>query len=64
MKISTKSKSSKSYTKCWICDDTSVDGDVKVKVNVILLENMEVLPIGIVILRSDKILKFLLCFTI
>ena len=31
MKISTKSKSSKSYTKCWICDDTSVDGDVKVK---------------------------------
>ena len=50
--------------KCWICDSVYVNGDVKVRDNVISLENIEVQHIKIVISLLNEIIKFLSYFTI
>ena len=36
-------------TKCWICDNVYVDGDVKVRDHYHILENIEALHIEVVI---------------
>ena len=50
-------------TKCLICDNVYLDGDVQVRVHVMSLKNIEALHIEIVVSMLDQIIKFLWYFT-